>query len=94
MLQNVLNAPSQVNIDCNSEVPHTVAKLLQAGGNGIAFAAGQLAWQGTSLCLNGGQGPLIPPCNGGEGTAAAQIQVDACTSATTLGWTRTAVPTN
>jgi hypothetical protein len=91
VLENELNSPSQVNIDCNSETPHTVAKLLQAGGNGIAFADGQLAWQGTSMCLNAGQGPLIPPCNGGEGHALLQIQVDACTSPTTQGWTRTIV---
>jgi len=91
VLQNVLNAPSQVNIDCNSEVPHTVAKLLQAGGNGIVFADGQLAWQGTTLCLNAGQGPLIPPCNAGEPHADFQIQVDDCASDATKGWTRVKV---
>ena len=83
---------AQINIDCNSETPHTVAKLLQAGGNPIAFADGQLAWQGTDLCLNAGQGPLIPPCNSGEGHAAQQIQVDLCSSASTQGWTRTVAP--
>ena len=91
VLQNVLNAPSQINIDCNSETPHTVAKLLQAGGNGIAFFNGQLTWQGTALCLNGGQGPLIPPCNSGEPHADFQIQIDDCTSVTTMGWTRVKV---
>lgn len=85
-------APAQINIDCNAETPHTVAKLLQAGGNPISFAGGQLAWQGTGLCLNAGQGPLIPPCNSGEGHAAQQIQVDLCSSAETQGWTREVVP--
>ena len=91
--------PAGINVDCNSDTPHTVVKLLRAGGgqNPISFTTdggGQLRYAASSgavLCLNDGDGPLIPPC-GGESHADRQVQVMDCSDASSTGWTRVAVP--
>ena len=60
----------------------------------IVFSNGQLVWtapSGDVLCLNGGQGPLIPPCYPPEAYVAQQVQVDNCASFTTQGWSRVPV---
>jgi hypothetical protein len=81
-----------VNIDCDATKPGTVAKLLglaSGGWNDIGLnGAGQLEWAGTGMCLDGGEGPAIPPCGAGEATAPQQITVQPCAAAATTGWTR------
>ena len=88
--------PAGINIDCNSEAPGAVAKLLGAGAgwsaNSIAFAGGQLVYArdeagAPSLCLDGGQGPDAPPC-GHEPRCAGQVTTQPCSSGTAGGWVR------
>jgi hypothetical protein len=78
-----------LNIDCDNTAPHTVVKLLNAGGNSLAFLDGQIRYG--NMCFNGGQGPVIPPCDYSESYRPDQIQIDSCASSTTTGWTRQVV---
>lgn len=99
ILSNVrYGSDSAINIDCNSGTPHAVAKCLYVPGGGsgnpIAFSAasnGQLVYtsnSGSTLCLNGGQGPVTPPCNSAENFIATQVNIDLCSNPSTTGWTR------
>ena len=84
-----------LQIDCGGCNPHTVAKAIAVSSDAtsIVFKAGQLAvsvCQG--VCLNGGQGPAVPPCKDGEDYLPnAQLQLEPCASGDTQGWTRTVV---
>lgn len=79
-----------VNVDCDATAPGAVVKLLglNAGGwNAFSFAAGQIVYSDTGLCLDFGLGPYSPPC-GHEPRSSNQISVQPCASATTSGWAR------
>jgi hypothetical protein len=88
--------PQQVNIDCDSDAPGAVAKLIVSGGNLIVFQGGQLVYTAPtgagSLCLNGGQDPVTPPCAPTEPYLRDQITIQDCTKASTQGWQRIVVP--
>lgn len=47
-----------------------------------------VANDGSTLCLNGGQGPVTPPCNHAEEYIPTQVNIDLCSEATTSGWQR------
>jgi hypothetical protein len=86
VLANLHFQGAQVNIDCRYTAPHTVAKLLADPGDPIAFAGGQLVYT-SGMCLNTGSSPN-QPCNPNEPYAAAQINLEDCSSPDTQGWAR------
>ena len=88
---------AQINIDCNSEAPGAVAKLLGMGagqGNPLCYddATHQIVYSKSDddtplLCLDGGGGPYGPVC-GREERSSNQIATQLCSGASTVGWTR------
>lgn len=88
---------ANIDLDCTECVAHRVLKLLGAAGpdTPIAYANGQLVLTcsdgATVMCLNGGQGPITPPCNSDEFYVQDQIQIDDCSAPSTQGWTRVVV---
>ena len=77
-----------INVDCDKCEPHRVAKLADCS-NAVPFAfnasAGTLAYTGggcSGLCLDGGEGPAVPPCEPGEFfMSEGQAQLTPCADA-------------
>ena len=78
-----------LDVDCDSPAAHTVVKALASGFAPVAVAAGgRLSVLGNAACFNTGQGPPRPVCGPQtEHTLPNQIQLAACSDATTAGWT-------
>jgi hypothetical protein len=55
-----------------------------ANGGQLVYAVNS----GATMCLNGGQGPVTPPCNSQEPFIEAQVNIDDCSAPTTSGWAR------
>jgi hypothetical protein len=95
-LTNAANASNAVNVDCNKCAPNTVTKsmssgesdafvFLPSGGTGGSLVGSlSIASCGTgdaAMCLNGGQGPAVPPCDPGEFyMPTGQLQLESCSS--------------
>lgn len=78
-----------LSVDCNAQRPHTLVKALVHGNSPLAFdaARGVVAFGGSGLCLNTGQGPAVPPCGPpGELWLQTQVQLAPCADASAAGW--------
>ena len=79
-----------LDVDCGAHAAHTLVKALASGAAALAFdaARGVVAYGGTGMCLNTGQGPAVPPCGPkGEVWLPNQIQLAPCGDASAAGWT-------
>ena len=81
-------SPIVINVDCNTELSHTLVKALASSPSQLAFnaASGTIAFTG-GFCLNTGQGPPVPPCGPKtEKWLPNQIQLAPCDDPTAAGW--------
>ena len=75
-----------VSVDCNSDAPGTLAKMLESGFARFTVARGRVSF-GADACLNAGQGTPRPPCGGaGELYLQNQVKIAPCGSAEAQGW--------
>lgn len=82
-----------MDVDCESQQPHTLVKALASGPSTLVFnaTAGTISFAG-GMCLNTGQGPAIPPCSHSqEKWLPNQIQLAPCSDPSAAGWTTLAL---
>ena len=96
-IESVFHAGACINIDCNSCSSHTVAKIIACDSStAVAYSSNNNGQLGvnicSSMCLNYGVGPAVPPCKQGEEYLPnVQIQLDSCKNTDTQGWQRIVV---
>ena len=82
-----------INRDCDNCAAGTALKLAACtDGSPLSFSSGQLRVGGCSgACVGDGTSAVTPVCKAGEQMSRAQLAVEACAGADTVGWQRVPV---
>jgi len=96
-IESQLHSGACLNIDCNSCLPHTVAKIIDCGSaSSFSYTSNQNEIQVSNcggMCLdNGATGSPTPPCKAGEEYLQTQVTLSQCSNAgDTNVWNRVVV---